>query len=111
MRGRTGGLDYSAYKPEDPPEERRYPEGLGASSLMIDATLKWNYPPTSLPKKQYMENALQIWNELGLEPLKLKMPWYGYNLGYWTKDDEENAELIVRGDYRAVGRKLLKGGA
>jgi 4-hydroxy-3-polyprenylbenzoate decarboxylase len=111
MRGRTGGLDYSAYKPEDPPEERRYPEGLGASSLMIDATLKWNYPPISLPKKQYMEKALEIWNELELEPLNLKMPWYGYNLGYWTKDDEENAAFIVQGDYRAVGRKLVKGGA
>jgi UbiD family decarboxylase len=111
MRGRTGGLDYSAYRPEDPLEERRYPQGLGASSLMIDATLKWNYPPTSLPKQQYMERALEIWNELELGPLKLKKPWYGYNLGYWTKDDEENAELIVRGDYRAVGRKLLKGKA
>ena len=28
--------------------------------------------------------------------------------GYWTKDDEENADLIVRGDYRAVGKKLLQ---
>ena len=107
MKGRTGGLDYSAYSPADPPEERRYPRGVGSSSLMIDATLKWPYPPTSLPKKEYMERALQLWNELGLGPLKLKSPWYGYNLGYWTKDDEENAELIVKGDYRAVGRKLL----
>jgi hypothetical protein len=27
------------------------------------------------------------------------MPWYGYNLGAWTKEDEEEAELAVRGDY------------
>ncbi|MFQ5842968.1 MAG: UbiD family decarboxylase [Thermodesulfobacteriota bacterium] len=108
MRGRAGGLDYSAYRPGAPSEERLYPEGLGASSLLIDATLRWPYPPLSLPKKEYMEHALEIWNELGLGPLKLKAPWYGYHLGYWTKDDEENAELIAKGDYRAVGKKLLE---
>ena len=42
---------------------RIYPEGLGASSLMIDATMKWPYTPTSLPMKKYMERALEIWNE------------------------------------------------
>ena len=108
MRGRTGGLDYSSYRPGASREEVVYPMGQGSSSMLIDATLKWPYPPTSLPKKEYMERALQLWNELGLGPLKLKTPWYGYNLGYWTKDDEENAELIVKGDYRAVGKKLLQ---
>jgi 4-hydroxy-3-polyprenylbenzoate decarboxylase len=108
MRGRTAGLDYSAYRPDDPPTARIFPEGQGASSLMIDATLKWAYPPISLPKKEYMERALSIWEELNLGPLKLNAPWFGYNLGYWTKDDEENAELIVKGDYRTVGAKLLK---
>lgn len=110
MRGRGGGLDYSAYRPGDPPEEKRYPEGLGSSSLLIDATLKWPYPPLSLPKRDYMERALEIWRELKLSPLKLKTPWFGYNLGYWTKEDEENAALIVKGDYRAVGKKLIKMG-
>jgi 4-hydroxy-3-polyprenylbenzoate decarboxylase len=107
MRGRTGALDYSAYPPGSSDEEVRYPEGRGASSLLIDATLKWPYPPTSLPKKEYMDGALKIWNELGLGPVKLKAPWYGYNLGCWTKEDEENAELIVSGKYREVGKKLL----
>ncbi len=108
IRGRSGELDYSAYSPGAPPDEWIYPGGLGASGLMIDATLNWPYPPTSLPKKEYMERALQLWNELGLGELKLKSPWYGYNLGYWSKDDEENAEFIVKGDYRSVGKKLLK---
>ena len=107
IRGRTGELDYSGYRPGATFEERRYPEGQGSSALLMDATLKWPYPPTPLPKREYMERALKIWEELGLEPLKLKSPWYGYNLGYWTQDDEENAELIVKGDYRAVGKKLL----
>lgn len=110
IRGRTGGLDYSAYRPDDTSADRRYPDGQGASALLIDATLKWPYPPTSLPKREFMENAVKIWQELNLGPLTLKAPWFGYNLGYWTKEDEENAELLVKGDYRAVGRKFLQGG-
>jgi 4-hydroxy-3-polyprenylbenzoate decarboxylase len=83
---------------------------MGASSLLMDATIKWPYPPTALPRKEFMERAVEIWQELELPPLKLKTPWYGYKLGYWTKDDEENAELIVRGDYKTVGKKLLQMG-
>lgn len=108
LRGRTGGLDYSAYRPDDPPKARIFPDGQGASSILIDATLKWPYPPTSLPKREYMEQAIRLWGELGLEELNLRAPWFGYNLGYWTKDDEENAEFILKGDYRAVGKKLVK---
>ena len=108
IRGRTGGLDYSSHRPGADRDEQRYPDGLGSSAVMIDATLKWPYPPTSLPKKEYMERAQELWKEVGLGPLKLKSPWFGYNLGHWTKDDEENAELIVKGDYRTVGKKLLK---
>jgi 4-hydroxy-3-polyprenylbenzoate decarboxylase len=85
-----------------------YPDGLGASSLLIDATINWPYPPTSLPKKEYMDRALELWNEMGQAPLKLKSPWYGYNLGYWRKEDEEYADLIVKGDYKTVGKKMLK---
>jgi 3-polyprenyl-4-hydroxybenzoate decarboxylase len=97
MRGRTAGLDYSAYDPAGPREARIFPEGLGASSLMIDATLKWPYPPTSLPKKEYMTRAIELWNELELGPLDLKSPWHGYDLGCWSQEDEINAELITIG--------------
>ena len=72
-------------------KEQAYPEGQGSSALLMDATLKWPYPPTSLPKKEYMERALQLGEKalaalsachtsLGLGPLQLKSPWYGYNL-------------------------------
>jgi UbiD family decarboxylase len=110
MRGRGGGLDYSAYRPEAHLEQKQYPDGMGASSLLMDATIKWPYPPTALPRKEYMERAVEIWQELKLPPLKLKTPWYGYKLGYWLKDDEENAEMIVKGDYKSVGKKLLQMG-
>ncbi len=40
------------------------------------------YPPVSLPKKEFMERALKLWEKEGLPELKLKEPWYGYSLGY-----------------------------
>ncbi len=48
------------------------------SALLVDATLKQNYPPVSLPKKQYMERAREIWEkELGLPKLnpEVAMVW------------------------------------
>jgi 4-hydroxy-3-polyprenylbenzoate decarboxylase len=76
---------------------------------LIDATRKWAYPPVGLPKKEYMERAIEIWNEEGLPPLKLKKPWYGYNLGDWTKEDEEMAELAVKGEFSKIESILAKG--
>ena len=36
------------------------------ASVLIDATLKENFPPISLPKREFMERAKVIWEELGL---------------------------------------------
>jgi len=33
------------------------------------------------------------------------MPWYGYSLGAWTKEDEAEAELAVKGDSFVTGEK------
>jgi 4-hydroxy-3-polyprenylbenzoate decarboxylase len=79
-----------------------------ASSMLINATTKWDYPPVSLPKKQYMERAKQIWEEEGLPKLKPKTPWYGYSLGYWTEEFEEEARLAQNGQYLETGEKLAK---
>ena len=76
------------------------------SILLIDATLKQPFPPVALPKKQYMERAVSLWNELDLEPLNLKNPWYGYSLGDWNEELEEEAQLAVRGDHYVTGEKL-----
>ena len=57
---------------------------MGAdSAVLINAMLKEKFPPISLPKREYMENAKQIWEELGLPALKPETPWYGYSLGEW----------------------------
>jgi 4-hydroxy-3-polyprenylbenzoate decarboxylase len=75
---------------------------------MIDATRKWPYPPVALPAKRYMEAAKTLWERLGLPPLQPKMPWYGYSLGYWGAEDEENAEWAVRGEHERVAERLQK---
>ena len=108
VTGRAPGLDPSAYPPGASHEERSYPMPQGASSMLIDATRKWAYPPVGLPRKEYMERALTIWKEEGLGELNLRTPWYGYNLGNWTEEDKENAELIVQGEYKKIGEKLAK---
>jgi len=102
------GLDPSAAPPGSPHTEARFPSPSGCSAIMIDATRKWPYPPVALPAKTFMEAAKHRWEELGLPPLQPKMPWYGYSLGYWGEEDEENAELAVRGDYRKVAARLQK---
>jgi len=78
------------------------------ASVLIDATLKENFPPISLPKREYMENARKIWEELGLPKLKPEAPWYGYSLGEWSPDLDAAALQAVRGDYFAAGKQLVK---
>ena len=99
---RPSALDPSACSPD---RENEFHRSM-SSAILIDATRKWPYPPVGLPKKEYMENALHLWKELGLPELELKTPWYGYELGNWTKEDRDYADLIVRGEYLAVGEKL-----
>jgi 4-hydroxy-3-polyprenylbenzoate decarboxylase len=77
------------------------------ASVLIDATLKEDFPPISLPKREYMERARAIWEELGLPPLKPEVPWHGYSLGEWPADLDEAAQAAVRGDYFATGEKLV----
>jgi len=86
------------------------PDKLPVSScLLVNATMKWLYPPISLPKKEYMEGALKIWQELGLPQLgKLRDPWYGYSLGYWSEEYEKQAQLAVKSEYYQTGEMLAK---
>jgi 4-hydroxy-3-polyprenylbenzoate decarboxylase len=76
-----------------------------STALIIDATMPWPYPPLSLPKKQYMERAIEMWQELQLPSLNLKDPWWGYSLGNWTEEEEQEAELAVAGRHFETGAK------
>ena len=74
------------------------------ASVLIDATLKEDFPPISLPKREFMENAREIWEELGLPPLKPETPWHGYSLGEWSDEFDRAAALATDGDYFETGR-------
>ncbi|MBM2810750.1 MAG: 3-octaprenyl-4-hydroxybenzoate carboxy-lyase [Chloroflexi bacterium] len=76
------------------------------SAMLINATLRTTFPPISLPKREYMERAAQIWDELDLPALKPESPWYGYSLGQWSDEFEEEARLAVEGRWEETGQKL-----
>jgi len=78
------------------------------SCLLIDATLKWPYPPVSLPTREFMEEALRIWQEEGLPELKLIEPWWGVNLGFWSEEHKEHARAAVKGEHYQAGEDYLK---
>ncbi len=54
-----------------------------SASVLINALLKSDFSPVALPKKEFMERAKEIWDELGLPALKPESPWHGYDLGIW----------------------------
>ncbi len=90
-----------------PRHDERGSEAADAA-VMWDATLKEAFPPISLPKREYMERARDIWEELGLPPLKPKNPWFGYSLGDWNAELDEEAALAVKGDYWQTGDKFAR---
>jgi UbiD family decarboxylase len=74
------------------------------SAVLINAVLRETFSPIAMPKREYMENARKIWEELGLPRLTPVMPWYGYDLGEWNEHLEHQAQLAVRGDYWETGK-------
>jgi len=65
------------------------------AAVLIDATLKEDFPPISLPKREYMERAKAIWEELGLPKLK-------------PDELERAAAMAVKGDYFETGKLLAQ---
>jgi len=78
------------------------------ASVLIDATLKEDFPPVSLPKREYMEAAKKIWEELGLPALRPESPWFGYSLGDWPEEFDRAAELAVKGEYFKTGEAIAR---
>ena len=100
-------LDFEILKHRDQGHGPRSLRNEGEdASVLIDATLKENFPPISLPKREFMENAKQIWEELGLPELNPQSPWYGYSLGQWDDELDAEAKLAVEGRYFETGEKL-----
>ena len=99
-------LDPSSAPPEAHVDEQRFPSPVGTSAILIDATRKWDYPPTSLPRKKFMDKAIELWTAEGLPKLNLKKPWYGQELGYWTDEARRDAEMAVEGRYLEVAARL-----
>ena len=88
------------YGPKDPRTKN------GEESIcLIDATLKADMPPIALPKREYMEAARDLWDKLGLPPLKPESPWHGYSLGNWNSEWDEMAKRATQGDYLENGRR------
>ena len=107
--GKAAMLDHSAAPPGTITHESlAFPQPRGTSAIMIDATRKWAYPPIALPKKQYMERALELWEAEGLPELALKAPWHGYELGCWEAEFAEEAELALGGEHYKTGAKLAE---
>jgi 4-hydroxy-3-polyprenylbenzoate decarboxylase len=77
------------------------------SAVLVNAMLKEKFPPISLPKREFMENAKRIWEELGLPPLRPQTPWYGYSLGEWPAEFDQAARQAVEGDYFTYGETLI----
>ena len=74
--------------------------------MLMDATRKFPYPPVALPAREYMEKAKANWEKLGLPPLSPKEPWCGYELGFWTDEEKEEATLALRGEHYHTGEKV-----
>ena len=85
----------------------QYNPGQSESTMLIDATQKYPMAPLALPKREYMENARRIWEELALPPLAARSPWHGYSLGDWTATWERFAQRAARGDWEENGVETL----
>jgi len=103
----SAGLDPSAAPTGSGRSRMGSTEGRELSRVLINATRKWPYPPVGLPRKEYMERALRLWQEQkDLPTPRLKEPYYSYSLGYWNEDLQQYADLIAGGEYLKVGEKM-----
>ena len=110
VTGGIGGLDPSAAvtgsgqgKMESAGSRDQY------SRVIINATKKYPYPPLALPRKQFMDKALEIWGKhKDLPAPELHPPWHGYEMGYWTEEMQRFADMIVKGEYLEIGEEMAK---
>lgn len=102
---RSVGLDPSGIPPAEGATGDNTVQRHFGSAVLINAMRKWDYPPVSLPAKDYMERARKIWEELQLPTLKPRTPWHGYELGDWSERDREEARWAVEGNHGRAGER------
>ena len=76
----------------------RFSEYPPATSILINASKKYECPPTPLPKKKYMMYFRELWEER-LPLLPPKISWYDYSLEYWPNKYEKEVKLARKGVY------------
>jgi UbiD family decarboxylase len=84
--------------------EREHEAEREDSTLLMDATMKEELPPLALPKREYMERARRVWEELGLPKLRPQSPWFGAPAGDWLAQWDEAARRAAAGAYLENGR-------
>lgn len=105
--GRSIGLDPSGHPPVAGTADNTVQDKFG-SAVLINAMRAFDYTPVSLPAKEYMDAARDIWEELGLPDLTSRSPWFGYELGDWSDRDREEAEWAVSGEHWRTGERARK---
>jgi len=88
--------------------EREHETDDEDATLLIDATAKEVLPPFALPKREYMERARAVWEELGLPKLRPQAPWFGAPVGDWLPQWDEGARRSATGEYLENGRISIK---
>ena len=79
------------------------------ASVLIDATIKEDFPPISLPKREYMERAKAIWEELGLP--ERSSPRRRGSAPAWANGPTSSTRRRSsrsRGDYFKTGEALVQ---
>jgi 4-hydroxy-3-polyprenylbenzoate decarboxylase len=83
--------------------EREHETEADEATLLMDATMKEDLPPLALPKREYMERAKKLWEELGLPALRPQSPWFGRPDGDWLPQWDEAALRAAAGRYLENG--------
>jgi 4-hydroxy-3-polyprenylbenzoate decarboxylase len=83
--------------------EREHEAEREDSTLLMDATMKEELPPLALPKREYMERARKLWEELGLPRLRPQPPWFGAPAGDWLAVWDAAAKRAAEGRYLENG--------
>ena len=55
-----------------------------------------------------MERARKLWERLELPKLEPEAPWYGYSLGDWNPELDDEAKLAVMGEFWKTGEKIAR---